>query len=491
MAGRSRILVTGATGYLGGRLLDALVSSGRSLRAMARRPDFLAARVRSDIEVVEGDVLRPETLPAALDGIDVAYYLVHSMGSTGDFEEQDREAAANFARAAKQGGVRRIVYVGGLGDEDELSPHLASRQEVGRILRESGVQTLEFRASIIIGSGSLSYEMIRALVGRLPVMITPKWVDTRAQPIAIEDVIEYLIEAIDYPGTESEVFEIGGSDQASYRDIMTEYARQMGLRRRFITVPVLTPRLSSLWLGLVTPIYARVGRKLIDSLKNPTVVRDDKALRAFDVRPRGLPAAIERARLNEDREFAHTRWSDALSSSGMSPSWGGVRVGSRIVDSRSIEVSVPPVAAFAPVRRIGGARGWYYADFLWCIRGWLDLLVRGPGLRRGRRDPETPAVGDTLDFWRVEAYEPDRLLRLFAEMKVPGRAWLQFEVQPTETGSSIRQTAEFHPKGLFGRLYWYALYPLHEPIFAGMLRRIAAAAEADVSSGKPLETERG
>jgi len=470
------ILLTGATGYLGGRLLENLEADGRRVRCMARRPEFLRSRVTPGTEVDYGDVLDPASLDAALEGVTSAFYLIHSMASRGDFEHEDRLGAEAFGAAAKRAGVKRIIYMGGLGEDGELSSHLASRHEVGGILRESGIPTIELRASIIIGSGSLSFEMIRSLVGRLPVMITPKWVDSPAQPIAIEDVVGYLMAALDYGGGQSEVFEIGGADQASYRDIMAEFARQRGLKRHFIAVPVLTPALSSLWLGLVTPVYARVGRKLIDSLRNPTVVRDDRALKVFSIRPLGLSAAIERALINEDRELAQTRWSDALSSSGAPSSWGGVRVGSRIVDSRSTDVRVLPEQAFSPIRRIGGATGWYYADLLWCIRGWIDLLLGGPGMRRGRRDPENLIAGDALDFWRVEEYQHNHNLRLFAEMKVPGRAWLELEVEPVEGGSRIRQTAIFEPKGLLGPLYWYALYPIHKLIFAGMLRNIAKEA---------------
>jgi hypothetical protein len=258
---------------------------------------------------------------------------------------------------------------------------------------------------------------------------------------------------------------------------MHEYARQRGLRRWMIPVPVLTPYLSSLWLGLVTPVHARIGRKLVGSLRNPTLVQDTTALRAFSVRPRGLREAIARALINEDHEFAQTRWSDALSSTGKPKSWGGVRFGSRLVDSRTIDVPVPPQAAFAPIQRIGGQTGWYYGTWLWSLRGFLDRLVGGVGLRRGRRDPVDLRVGEALDFWRVEQYEPDRLLRLQAEMKVPGRAWLEFEVSGDQQNSTIRQTAVFDPVGLFGLLYWYSLYPLHELVFAGMLRGIARAAK--------------
>ena len=470
--------LTGATGYIGGRLLAMLEARGRRVRCLTRRPEALQDRVGSTTEVVRGDVLDRDSLSTALDGVQTAYYLVHNMGSGDDFEQKDREGADNFAEAAQECGVKRIIYLGGLGDPShQLSAHLRSRQEVGEILRRSGLQVIEFRASIVIGSGSLSFELIRSLVERLPVMVCPKWVSTPAQPIAIEDLLEYLLCALDLPVGESRVFEIGGPDQVSYGDIMREYARQRGLRRRMISVPLLTPYLSSLWLGLVTPVYARAGRKLIEGLRNPTVVRDASALEAFTIRPRGLREAIERAFANEDQEFAQTRWSDAISSGSQPPRWGGRRFGSRIVDSRTIDVDVPVEAAFAPIRLIGGETGWYYGNWLWKVRGILDLLVGGVGVRRGRRDPVNLHPGDALDFWRVEAFEPPHRLRLAAEMRLPGRAWQEFEVAESEGGARIRQTATFDPVGLTGLAYWYALYPLHRLVFGGMLRGIARAAE--------------
>ncbi len=302
-----KILLTGATGYIGGRLRRRLETESCELRCLARRPEALEPQVAPGTEVVRGDLLKPETLHAAMRGISTAYYLVHSMASGGDFTREDREAAQGFASAARAAGVERIVYLGGLGNEDALSDHLASRQEVGRILRESGVQTIELRASIIIGSGSLSFEMIRALVERLPVMVTPRWVRTLAQPIAAQDVIDYLIAALDAPPGRSLILEIGGADRASYGDIMAEYARQRGLHRVMIAVPVLTPRLSSLWLALVTPLYARVGRKLVESLRNETTVSDTTALEMFGIRPRGLAEAIRRALADEEHEFAERR----------------------------------------------------------------------------------------------------------------------------------------------------------------------------------------
>ncbi len=478
-AGKNLILLTGATGYVGGRLLKTLERKGLRVRCLVRRPASLQSRTGANTQIVPGDVLDADSLRAAMTSVEQAYYLVHSMAATEPFSLRDRQAAELFGETARKSGVRRIIYLGGLGSGPNLSPHLASRQEVGQVLRESGVPTIEFRASIIIGSGSLSFEMIRALVDRLPVMVTPKWVSRLAQPIAIEDVIDYLVAALDCPADTSEVFEIGGPQQASYRDIMREYARQRGLRRAMIRVPVLTPGLSSLWLGLVTPLYARVGRKLIASIRNNTVVTNPRALTAFPIRPRNLSDAIQRAMRNEDEDFARTRWSDALSSSETSPRWGGIRFGSRLIDSRTVIVSCPPAEAFAPIRRIGGDVGWYYGNLLWRIRGRFDSLIGGVGLRRGRRHREEILPGDTIDFWRVEAYESDRLLRLAAEMRVPGRAWLQFEVDPHGEGSMIRQTAIFEPVGLTGMVYWYALYPIHMAMFEGMSKRIGEAAQRD------------
>jgi len=478
------VLITGASGYVGGRLLRAVVARGERVRCLARRPDYLRAKAPAAVDVVAGDCLDPASLGPGLEGVDVAYYLVHSMGGRGDFAEEDRLAARNFGEAARRAGVRRIVYLGGLGADSDgaapLSHHLRSRQETGAILRESTVPVIEFRASVILGSGSLSFEIIRALTERLPVMICPRWVATVAQPIAIEDVIAYLLAALDLPATTgSQIFQIGGAERVSYGGIMREYARQRGLRRLLISVSVLTPRLSSLWLGIVTPVYARVGRQLIEGMRNPTIVSDDIALRTFPVRPLGLAAAIRRAVAFEDREVAETRWSDALSASGRSGSPGGARLGSRLIYSTTMDVPVAADAAFAPIRRIGGASGWYWGTWLWRVRGLIDLLVGGVGLRRGRRDPEHLAVGDTLDFWRVEAIEEGRSLRLAAEMKMPGRAWLDFEVTPTPAGgSTIRQTAVFDPSGVGGLAYWYLLYPIHAVIFDRMLRAIARRAGA-------------
>jgi uncharacterized protein YbjT (DUF2867 family) len=482
MTPRGLILVTGATGYVGGRLLAALEQTGARLRCLARRPEALTGQVSASTEVVKGDCLDPATLAAALEAVETAYYLVHSMGSGHEFAALDEIAARNFGEAAREAGVRRIVYLGGLGaaGEGELSEHLRSRQQTGDVLRASGVPVVELRASIVIGSGSLSYEMVRALVERLPVMVCPRWVRVRTQPIAVDDLIAYVLAARDLPPGAEGVYEIGGPDVVSYRDIMLEYARQRGLRRWLIPVPLLTPRLSSLWLGIVTPLYARVGRKLIESLRNPTVVTSDRARTAFVIQPRPLREAIARALSREDTDLADTRWSDALSSAALARPWGGTRFGSRIVDSRACVVAASPRRAFAPVRRLGGRAGWYWGNAFWKLRGTIDVALGGAGLRRGRRDPDRLRVGEAVDFWRVEGYEEDRLLRLSAEMRLPGRAWLQFEVTPLgEARSEIRQTAIFDPAGLAGLLYWYALFPVHSLIFGGLLRAISARAEAE------------
>ncbi len=445
------ILLTGATGYVGGRLLPALVASGARVRCLVRNEARFEAP--AGVEVVEGDCLAPDTLAPALQGVDAAYYLVHSMSAGGDFESLDRLAAAHFGAAAARAGARRIVYLGGLGDpEDDLSPHLSSRHETGRALAEGGVPVVELRASIVIGSGSLSFEMVRALADRLPVMICPRWVGVLTQPIAAADVVAYLVAALDLPRGAEGVYEIGGPDVVSYGDILREYARQRGLRRVLISVPLLTPRLSSLWLALVTPLQARVGRKLIDGVRNATVVRSDRAARAFSVRAVGLQAAVAAAIAE------------------------GGRAGRRFVDDRTIEVGAPAGAVFDVVRGIGGDRGWYFGDGLWRLRGLLDRAVGGPGMGQGRRDPDDCRVGDIIDGWRVEAVAPGRRLRLRARMKMPGRAWLSFEVESRQGGSRLRQTAEFEPRGLAGRLYWYALLPVHAVMFAGLIRAIARRA---------------
>jgi uncharacterized protein YbjT (DUF2867 family) len=459
-------LLTGATGYIGGRLLPRLFEAGYVVRCLVRDASRLPRSVVKQVEVVAGDAADGETLARALSGVDVAWYLLHGMGDDGDWRSADRRMAEGFGASAKAAGVGRIVYLGGLGSGPELSPHLASRQEVGRVLRESGVPTVELRASIVIGPGSLSFELVRDLVERLPVMVTPRWVRVEAQPIAVDDVLAYLVGAAALPLSGSRVFEIGGPEAVSYAGLMREYARQRGLRRWMLPVPVLTPWLSGLWLGLVTPVRAAVGRELLEGVRNPTVVTDDAARSAFAVRPVSIAEAIRRALAGTEAAVS------AAGGAGAIPAgWLG--------DVRELRVAAPPDRAFEPISRIGGATGWYFGDALWRLRGWLDRAVGGPGFRRGRPGAEDLKPGDPVDFWRVDTYEPGRRLRLEAEMKVPGRAWLSFDVAPTEDGSVIRQMALFHPRGLPGHLYWWALRPVHEVVFRGMLRGIARAIPSD------------
>jgi uncharacterized protein YbjT (DUF2867 family) len=446
------VLLTGASGYIGSRLLRVLEAGGCAVRCLARQPARVAVG-RGTTEVVAGDCLDEASLDAAMKGVDQAFYLVHSMASGPGFAELDRTAAANFGRAAARAGVRRIIYVGGLGEPGSLSTHLKSRLETGAVLRESGVPVVEFRASIVIGAGSLSFEMIRALVERLPAMICPRWVDTCTQPIAIDDVLAYLRAALELPEGREGVFEIGGPEVVSYGDMMREYARLRGLRRLLIPVPVLTPRLSGLWLGLVTPAQARVGRALVEGLRTPTVVRSPAARETFDVHPMSLGEAFRRA-IEEGGGAQHK------------------------IDRRQVVVDVPAAQAFAPIRRIGGATGWYFGDALWRLRGWLDAQLGGAGMPRTRRHPDDCVIGDIVDGWRVEAYEPGHLLRLSAGLKLPGRGWLEFRVDPLDGGAHalIRQTAIFDPRGVAGRCYWYGVLPLHALVFRGMLRRIAQRA---------------
>ncbi len=473
-----KILVTGATGYVGGRLVPRLEDRGFSVRAVARQPESLVGRVSANVEVVQGDVLDRESLDAALAGVDIAYYLVHSMGADGSFEDRDRTGASNFVAAAEAAGVRRIIYLGGLGrDKESLSAHLRSRHEVGRILGSTEVPLVEFRASVVIGSGSLSFELVRALVERLPFMVTPRWVGMLAQPIAIDDLLDYLVAAAELDPQPSVAYEIGGADVVSYAEIMREYALQRGINLRMLPVPVLTPYLSSLWLGLVTPLYARIGRKLIESISHSTVVVDPSARDSFPIEPVGIQEAIRRALYNEEKEFASTRWSDAVSSSGERRTWGDAAFGSRLLDSREAIVAAPAAEVFAVVEQIGGENGWYRWNFLWQLRGLLDMLAGGVGMRRGRPHPTRLRAGDTIDFWRVEKVETGRRLRLIAEMKLPGRAWLEFEVEETAAGTRLTQTAIFDPVGWFGRAYWYGLSPMHHLVFAGMLNTIKREAE--------------
>jgi uncharacterized protein YbjT (DUF2867 family) len=465
------VLVTGASGYIGSHLLEALSSSRFHLRAAARTPEHV--RSHEGLEVVRADALDGPAVREALTEVDTAFYFVHTLGAGAGYAERDRRAATIFAEAAAEQGVQRIVYLGGLGDDNAvLSDHLASRQEVGTILASTGVPVIEFRASIVIGTYSTSFEMIRNLVEKLPVMTTPSWVRMPAQPIAISDVLAYLVAAIDTPRQPRghTVYEIGGSDVVSYGDIMRLYAQRRGLKRLVIPVPVLSPGLSGWWLHLFTPKEATVGRQLAQSLRFPTVVTDPAARTDFpSISPIGTVEAIDRALAKESREFEDVKWTDELG--GAEEPVSLLRAG-RYVDSRVIRVSCPPEAAFDPIACIGGERGWYAYDTLWDIRGFMDILVGGPGHRRGRRNQYVLVEGDYLEWWRVERVMPPSLLRLEAEMRMPGKGWLQYEISPEGDRTLVRQTAIFHAKGLLGRLYWYAVLPFHHFVFNGTLQGI-------------------
>jgi len=475
-----RVLVTGATGYIGGRLVPRLVDAGHTVRLLARDSGRLAGRFAS-VEIVEGDLFDRASIRASLQDIDATYYLVHSMTrGRGDFAESDRRAAAIFSSAAAEAGVKRIVYLGGLGVEGKkLSHHLRSRHETGQLLRSSDVAVTEFRAAMIVGSGSASFEMMRYLTERLPVMIAPRWVDTPCQPIAVRDVLAYLVAELERPANGHAIFEIGGADVLSYKEMMMRYARIRNLRRTLLVVPFFSPRLSSGWIHLVTPIPASIARPLVDGLRNPVVLRDDRARRVFpSIVPVGYDVAVHRALDRYTAVGPETTWFDAYDVRALPGNFAGTSQG-MLIDRRQRSSHASPRALFSIFTSLGGTRGWLYADSLWELRGVLDRLVGGFGTRRGRRSASDLRVGDAVDFWRVEAYEPDRLLRLRAEMRLPGYAWLQFEVVTDKAGTSaLRQTAFFDPRGILGYLYWYAVLPFHELIFGNMARRIAQEAEA-------------
>ncbi|MET8244422.1 SDR family oxidoreductase [Streptomyces sp. NPDC005202] len=484
-----RCLVTGATGYIGGRLVPELLAAGHRVRCLARSPEKLRDhRWAGDAEVVRGDVTDAESVAEAMRDVDVAYYLVHALGTGTGFEETDRRAARIFGEVARAAGVRRIIYLGGLTPsgvpERDLSPHLRSRAEVGRILLDSGVPTTVLRAAVIIGSGSVSFEMLRYLTERLPVMITPSWVRTRIQPIAVRDVLRLLVGSARMPREVNRAFDIGGPDVVTYRDMMVGYAAAAGLPRRVIVpVPVLTPGLSSLWVGLVTPVPASLARPLAESLRHEVVCHEHDLAR-YVPDPPGHPIGYDQAvrlalqRVRDAR--VTTRWSSASVPGAPSdplptdPDWAG---GSLYTDHRELPVDAPREVLWRVIEGIGGDNGWYSFPLAWALRGWLDRLVGGVGLRRGRRDAERLRVGDSLDFWRVEEIQPGRLLRLRAEMRLPGLAWLEMYAAADDDGRTrYRQRALFHPHGLLGHAYWWSISPFHAVVFGGMARNIAQAA---------------
>jgi len=481
-------LVTGASGYIGGRLVPELLGAGHAVRCMARDPGKLSGRPWSgEAQVAVADATDSSAVQRALEGMDVAYYLIHSLGTGASFEQRDRAAAQSFAAAARAAGVRRIVYLGGIipGQDGQLSPHLRSRAEVGDILLASGVPTAALQAAVIIGSGSASFEMLRYLTERLPVMVTPQWVNTRIQPIGVRDVLYYLARSATLPDGVSRRFDIGGPDVLTYAEMMRRYAAVAELRRRIIVqVPVLTPWLSSLWVGLVTPVPAGLAMPLVESLRNEVVCAEHDIAGYVPDPPGGLlplDDAIALALRHTCEGDVSTRWSSAATPGAPSdplptdPAWAG---GSLYVDARGTVVHAAPAALWRVIEGIGGETGWYSFPAAWAARGLADRLAGGVGLRRGRRDPRHLLPGDALDFWRVEAIEPGRLLRLRAEMKLPGLAWLEMSVGRDDNGrTTYYQRAVFQPHGLAGHAYWRSISPFHGVVFGGMLHNITAAAE--------------
>jgi uncharacterized protein YbjT (DUF2867 family) len=475
------ILLTGATGYVGGRLLPRLLDAGYNVRCIVRHKELFRAPPSDQLEVVEADILHTENLHTLFDGCDTAIYLIHSLAATKKFKELDKHMAVRFSKACNQCSVSHIIYLGGLSEiSDHLSDHLSSRIEVGNELRKTHVPVTTFRASIIIGSGSLSFELIRNLTENLPLMLAPKWVRNLAQPIFINDVLRYLMASIELPQPKTTIYEIGGPNQVSYYDLIMAYAKEKKLCRWVIPIPFLTPYLSSLWLGFITPLYARVGRKLIQSITCSSIINNNQnTMQSFNIQPIGIQKAIQYAMTNEDQQFAETWWSDALSVvRPTAKNYYIKKYGNRYVEFITILVRAPIHIAFQPIQRIGGKRGWYYATLLWKLRGWIDLLFGGVGHRVGRRDPIDLNVGDRIDWWRVQRYVPNERILLMAEMRVPGRAWLEFEAKETPEGTLLYQTAMFDPKGLLGKLYWWTLYPIHKIMFKGLIKAIKRQGES-------------
>jgi uncharacterized protein YbjT (DUF2867 family) len=477
-----RVAVVGASGYIGSHLVPKLVEAGHTVVACARNRDVLEARGWDGVEVRSVDVLNAGSIGDAIAGCDAAYYLVHSMGSGADFASRDRRAARNFAEAAAEAGVRRIIYLGGLVPAGHISRHLKSRAETGDVLREAGVPVTELRAGIIVGAGSAGFEIIRDLVNHLPLMIVPRWVLSKTAPIALDDILEYLVRCLDEEATTGRTFDVAGPEILRYQDLLAQFGRIAGKRPRLINVPVLTPRLSSYWLGLVTSVPANVARPLVEGLREDLVPqnRDIESIISIPLHTYG--EAVETALQAERSEPLPARWAEgALRFRGYRQDVSYYSKGERTVT----EASVDGPTLWETVCTVGGKRGWFYADWLWTIRGMMDRMIGGPGMRRGRRHPRDLRIGDAVDFWRVVGLEPGKRLTLMAEMKLPGEAVLEFEVDDRNDGtSSLVTTARFHPRGVAGLLYWYAVTPLHGLIFSRMPRGITRAAEASAAENR-------
>lgn len=496
---KQRILVTGATGYIGGRLVPRLLERGYRVRCLARDPRKLAGRWSSTdaalshqsdnsegappaaVEVVCGDVLDPGSLDCALEGVDAAFYLIHAMGSGGpEFAQRERDGARAFAEAAAKSGVQRIVFLGGLGQREyQPSAHLRSRHATGDVLRAGSVPVTELRAAMIVGSGSAAFEMLRHLTEKLPVMVCPRWVENRTQPVFINDALAYLIAALECPEAAGRVLDIGGPDVLSYRQMMQTFAEVRGLKRAIITVPVLTPHLSAYWINLVTPIPASIAFPLVEGLKSETVCENDEAQKLLGVPLTPFREALARALADTDARRVPTRWSGTHRGGGLPRPFDETTLPERglLKDEQVVTTNAAAPALRTAISRIGGDAGWYYADWLWDIRGAIDRVFGGAGVRRGRRHPDQVSVGDAIDFWRVEDYGPERML-LRAEMKVPGSAWLGFRIRDNDDGTrSLVQSAYYLPGSLWGYLYWYLLAPVHFFVFAGMAREIVRWAE--------------
>jgi uncharacterized protein YbjT (DUF2867 family) len=483
------VLVTGATGYIGGRLVRELLDEGLRVRVFVRdKAKTLGHSWANEVEVFVGDANTKSDLEHALDSVHTAYYLLHSLNIGRDFENVEHQMAKTFASAAQSMSIKQIVYLGGINNDTAQSKHLSSRTQVGQALRDSGIPTIELRAGMVLGSGSASFEMLRHLTHRLPIMTTPKWINNLTHPIAVRDVLWYLKKCALLSKPENGIFDIGGPEPLTYAQLMQEFAKVSNLSKRIIiSIPVLTPTLASHWIGFVTPLPRSLAKNLVESLISEVVVDPKKDISKIIAPPPGgtLPVttAIELALNKVNNAQVDTRWSDAMGSNSpwsklsTDPDWAGVAT---FRDIRVIDSTESPQNLWAQIEAIGGETGWYGADLLWSVRGLLDTAIGGAGLRRGRRDPLKLRAGESLDFWRVEEIDHGRYLRLNAEMKLPGEAWLEFELIPTAKPEvvQLKQTATFIPKGLFGNLYWYVIAPFHFLVFPTMIRNIEKAAKA-------------